>query len=647
MIPMYERFRHFSRRDPMRFQHLRNDIISARLGITVERLYYYAFVSGIGIGAAIGTLFYFIAGIFEPIIVPRAAYEFTRQNRLSIEWLSDLPLEDIIFRAIIAVIIFMIISYLTYRIVLVFPGIMKSSRATRINLTLHNAVAYMYAMRRGGAELIEIFRSLSENSHVYGEVALEFRQVVRDCDLFAHDVVSALRELQTTTPSAKMKDFIQDLLSIIESGGDLSGFLKAKVSLYQDEAKFEQKQFLNTLSLVAEGYVTLFVAGPLFLIIVMVVMGLMGPGALLQLNIVIYALIPIGTSIFIVFIDMISSQPESVERYTFIQELREYPDIEIKVGDENTEFGLIATLKKYDRWTYIREFISDPLHYFLVLPHRTFYVSIPAGIIYLTYWYLQIPEYGNFEFYLTVLDDYVIATFLIVFVPYAIAQLIWSRRISEIEASLPDFLQRLAGINEVGLTIAKALAILVRTNLGLLSYEIKKIKRDLDWGANVEDALVRFEERLSTPSISRTVTLITRASAMSGEISQVLTIAASDADMSETLKRERQGEMFLYTAVVYLAFFVFIFVVLVIGTQFLPVIEMAEPVDSSMSGAGAFSSVGSISALTYGRLFYHAVVIQAICSGLIAGLMGESSLSAGVKHACIMVFAAFLIFAIL
>jgi flagellar protein FlaJ len=644
MIPMYKRIRRFARRDPVRFQLIRNSIISARLGITVERLFYYALLGGTGVGLGLAFLFFFLAGIFEPLIVPQAAYEFTRQNILTIPFIGDLPLQDFTFRLVTSTIIFFISAYLAFRIILAFPGLIKSNRATRINLTLHNSVAYMYAMRRGGAELIEIFRSLSENSHVYGEVALEFRQVVRDCDLFAHDIVTSLRELQVTTPSVKMKDFIQDLLSIIESGGDLSAFLQARVILYQDEARFEQKQFLNTLSLVAEGYVTLFVAGPLFLIIVMVVMGMMGPGALIQLNIVIYALIPIGTAIFIVFIDMLSSQPEGVERYTYVQELREFSDVVIRDVPQKVEKGLVATLKRYDRTTKIREFISDPLHYFVILPHRTFYLSIPVGLLYLTFWFFIVPDYGDPEFYITVLDDYVIVTFLIIFVPYSIAQFIWRKRIGDIEASLPDFLTRLAGINEVGLTIAKALSILVRTNLGLLSYEIKKIKRDLDWGANVEDALVRFEERLSTPSISRTVTLITRASAMSGEIGQVLTIAASDAEMSETLKRERGGEMFLYTAVVYLSFFVFIFVVMVIGTQFLPIIELADP-GASPAGT-AFSSVGSISALTYGRLFYHAVIIQAICSGLLAGLMGESLLSSGVKHACIMVFVAFLIFAI-
>ena len=92
----------------------------------------------------------------------------------------------------------------------------------------------------------------------------------------------------------------------------------------------------------------------------------------------------------------------------------------------------------------------------------------------------------------------------------------------------------------------------------------------MDWGANFSDALIRFEQRISTASIARTVTLITKASEMSGQIGEVLAIAASDAKMSETLKKERLSEMFIYTAIVYLSFFVFLYVVAVLDTQFLP-----------------------------------------------------------------------------
>ena len=170
-----------------------------------------------------------------------------------------------------------------------FPALEKNNRKIKINLTLHNAVAYMYAMRRGGAQMMTIFRSLSDRANIYGEVALEFRQIVRDADFFGYDVVSAIRHLSETTPSEKLKDFLEDLLSVIESGGDMAEFLSMRVRLYQEEARFEQKQFLNVLSIVAESYVTLFVAGPLFLIIIMVVMGMMGGSAVLQLALVTYA----------------------------------------------------------------------------------------------------------------------------------------------------------------------------------------------------------------------------------------------------------------------------------------------------------------------------------------------------------------------
>jgi flagellar protein FlaJ len=192
----------------------------------------------------------------------------------------------------------------------------------------------------------------------------------------------------------------------------------------------------------------------------------------------------------------------------------------------------------------------------------------------------------------------------------------------------------MAGINRVGLSVAQAIGILVKTNLGLLSYEIRRIKRDMDWGVNFTEALMRFEQRISTPSIARTVTLITKASEMSGQIGEVLAIAASDAKMSETLKKERLGEMFIYTAIVYLAFLVFLFVVGVLTTQFLPVLShIGTP---GLSSAGMLSGIGSVPVKSLDRLLYHACLVQALFSGLIAGQMGESSISAGVKHSCVL-----------
>jgi flagellar protein FlaJ len=153
---------------------------------------------------------------------------------------------------------------------------------------------------------------------------------------------------------------------------------------------------------------------------------------------------------------------------------------------------------------------------------------------------------------------------------------------------------------------------------------------------------MRFEERVSTPAIARTVTLITKASEMSGQIGEVLSIASSDAKMSEILHRERRSEMFIYTAIVYLSFFVFLFVVAVLTTQFLPV--LANISTKGIPATGALAGIGSIPTVTFGRLLYHACLIQALFSGLIAGQMGESTIAAGVKHSCVLLVISLVVF---
>ena len=625
-------------RDSEKYAKLSANLVSARMAMTPERYVWYGLVVSLLCGALFAVFGFFVSltltmspptsytGIYN-------AYKVTLPNSLIV----SVPNE--IISLVGAIISFIIGALLIYFIVMKYPAMRKGNRSTKINLTLHNAVAYMFAMRKGGGQLLVIFRSISENAPVYGEVALEFRQVIRDADFFGMDVITALRHLMETTPSQKMKQFLEDMISIIETGGDLTGFLAGRVRLYQEEARFEQKEFLQFLSLISESYVTLFVAGPLFLIIIMVVMGMMGGAAVMQMGLVIYLLLPIGSLVFIILIDMISIKSESVERFTRVQQLSEYSDVRIekKAGEEK----FFEKLLHYDRIRNVKEFIRNPVQVFIMNYKLTLVVTVPIAAIYLITVYLSLPPAG-FESFIDMVDDHVVIAVLIVLVPFGIFYELWRRNIQGIEASIPDFLDRMAGINQVGLTISQAISIMVNTKLGLLSYEIKRIKRDMDWGANFTDALMRFEQRISTPMIARTVTLISKATRMSGSIGDVLTIAGSDARMSETLKKERMSEMFIYTAVIYLAFIVFVFVVAVITTQFIPVMGNIDT--KGLPQTGAFAGFSSASMYTISRLMYHGCLVQAFFSGIIAGQMGEASLSAGLKHAAIMLIISVIIF---
>ncbi|MDP2796244.1 MAG: type II secretion system F family protein [Methanoregula sp.] len=625
-------------RDPLRYESLRSDLISARIGMTLEQYLW----RSVKLTLVTGFFFALLGYLISPLLgmqIPtgRIGIYNVFNIQLPVLFNAIYPSEYIV--ALLIIVALFIGAYLGYTLMLRIPAIEKKNRSIKINLTLHNAVAYMYAMRRGGAQLMTIFQSLSDRANIYGEVALEFRQIVRDADFFGYDVVTAIHHLSDTTPSEKLKNFLEDLLSVIESGGDMSDFLSMRVRMYQEEAKLEQKQFLNILSLVAESYVTLFVAGPLFLIIIMVVMGMMGGSAVLQLAVLSYAIIPIGSVVFILLLDLISVKAGKSERYIKTKWLHAFSEVTIEKKDDKQ---LYSQMKKYDQLRDLIHYLKHPFENFVNNVNHTLYVTVPIALIYVGVVLLNIPHYRNEELFISVVDDHIVIGLLIVLIPYAIFYEIWSRKVLGIQSLIPDFLERMAGINQVGLTIAQAIAIMVNTNLGLLSYEIRRIKRDMEWGANFTEALVRFEERVSTPSIARTVTLITKASEMSGQISVVLSIAASDAKMTEVLKKERLIEMFIYTAIVYLSFFVFLFVVGVLCTQFLPV--LANITTKGIPEVGALSGIGSIPIVTINRILYHACLIQALFSGIIAGQMGEVSLEAGIKHSCILVIITLVIF---
>jgi len=624
-------------RNPARYRDLRDDLVSANIGMTLDCYVIRMFIISTLFGLIWATAAFLTMRF---VVFPEIGIRVYNVFALRLPALLSTDTSVFLLHIAISALIFVITANAALLFFRTYPSLLKKERTTAINLLLHNAVAYIYAMRRGGSEMMAIFRSVARETRVYGEVAHEFRRIVRDTDYFGYDMVSALRHLQETTPSEKLRDFLQDLVSVIESGGDVTNFLEVRVRMYQEEARFEQKDFLNVLQMAAEMYVTLFVAGPLFIIIVMLVMGLVSDTSVMYLSAIIYILIPAGSLFFILFIDAVSIKTGGIERYTEFRPLRVFDDV--RIVEREGEESLVRQLLRYDRVRNLRSFLRHPLQTFLVEPNRTLYVTVPVALVYILLAFLAIPAYPDPEVFVDVLDDHLIIALLIVLIPFGTFHYFWQRKAMAIDAGIPDFLDRLASINQVGLTLVQAITILVRANLGVLSYEIRKIKRDLEWGVSIQEALVRFEERIRTPAIARTVTLITRASLMSGDIGDVLAIAARDATMSEVLKRERQAEMFIYTLIVYLVFIVFLFVVVIIDTRFLSMVTMIDA--PTLTGTPGSMPIKNFAIMTFERLLYHACLIQAFFSGLIAGAMGEASLRAGVKHAAVMIVIALVVF---
>lgn len=187
------------------------------------------------------------------------------------------------------------------------PRVINSGRKNQINTMLPYAVHYMSAMSGAGVVPVDIFSSLAKN-RIYGEAAVEAAYVVRNVKILGHDLVYAMKNVASTTPSYRFQEFLQGAITIVSSGGNLETYFRLKAEQFVTESKREQSEFLETLGVIAETYVTAFVAGPLFLIVMMAVMATMGGMNMILIYLLIYLVIPGGSLMFVVLVNAISPE---------------------------------------------------------------------------------------------------------------------------------------------------------------------------------------------------------------------------------------------------------------------------------------------------------------------------------------------------
>jgi flagellar protein FlaJ len=215
-------------------------------------------------------------------------------------------------------------SYVLYRN---YPVYRASIRESNINQMLPHAVTFMYAMSYGGMNLLEIFRTMNQHSDIYGEVAIELEAVVRGVDLLGLDLITSIKQASLITASEPLRNFFDSLAANMESGGDLAKFLHSRSDQFQVVASHERRALLDMLNMVAEVYVTAFVAGPLFLITILVSLGMIGSGDTGSIEILIYLLIPAGSALFIWLLVVLGLGSDDNSAKEVRRELDEFADV--------------------------------------------------------------------------------------------------------------------------------------------------------------------------------------------------------------------------------------------------------------------------------------------------------------------------------
>jgi len=158
--------------------------------------------------------------------------------------------------------------------------------------------SYMAVMASAGVNPYEIFKSLARGD-IIPSITPIAKTIVRDVEFLGFDALSAILRAAQLSPSPRLRAFLDGIVSTIYTGGDLGDYLRGATEEALRVQRVKLRETAETLSVFGEAFVALFVAGPIFITVMLALMALLGGvGGLLSplglLQLMIYVFLPIG-----------------------------------------------------------------------------------------------------------------------------------------------------------------------------------------------------------------------------------------------------------------------------------------------------------------------------------------------------------------
>ncbi|RLF51079.1 MAG: hypothetical protein DRN19_03420 [Thermoplasmata archaeon] len=235
-------------------EKLKRDILRANLNIRPE-----AYLAYVWMNSLLSFVFAFTILTILLFVLP-----YLGVNILS-NFLSK-PSESIL-KFLLIVLLSFGVGITVYISLMCYPSSRATRRSKNIDQNLPYALGFIAAMASAGVPPHEIFVSLSKQK-AYGEIRNEAIRIAKDIKLLGLDMISALKRAAEKTPSARFRDFLQGAIITVATGGSLKSYFMEKAEQYMRENRIEQKRFLDSLGVMAEAYVTVAVAGPLLIMVV-------------------------------------------------------------------------------------------------------------------------------------------------------------------------------------------------------------------------------------------------------------------------------------------------------------------------------------------------------------------------------------------
>lgn len=224
-------------------------------------------------------------------------------------YLQGQTLAMALLQAVMLAIAFGAITFLAFY---TYPIIKIKERRRSIKTNLPFALNHMAAVASSGVPPNVLFKLIS-SSKEYGEICIEAEKINQFVTIFGYDLLSAMKTVAETTPSKEFKDFLDGMISTIESGGNLQQFLSENSKAALLSYELDRQKYTETIATYSDIYTGLLIAAPLFFVAALSLISILGGGiGGVSVDVIItvgtYIALPLLNIIFLVFLEV--TQPE-------------------------------------------------------------------------------------------------------------------------------------------------------------------------------------------------------------------------------------------------------------------------------------------------------------------------------------------------
>jgi flagellar protein FlaJ len=206
------------------------------------------------------------------------------------------------------------ISILAASLFILHPIIRLGRRRGRIDSGLVYTVGYMGVLSAGGVSIERILDRVAqvESNTAIKEQAQRFMTEIR---VFGSDISTALSNLSLRSPSELFSTLLVGIANTVKTSGDLKTILTYEAKRLLTAKRDQMRKKLATLGAMAEIYVTGMVMGPIVLIVMLTILSIMGNNTfglspVTQMNLIVFFVLPVAATVFIIVIDGTTSEEE-------------------------------------------------------------------------------------------------------------------------------------------------------------------------------------------------------------------------------------------------------------------------------------------------------------------------------------------------